>query len=458
MVYGYERTQHLVMLRLDEQSISVYTHQRTVGGLLQERGLKIVPPDTLFPSEDATLSPGDTIIIRRARPVWIEADGRVLLHRTLSQTVGELLRELALDTRPGDLVSLNQQEASAASALFPDPLATPMRYQNAPRLLIERAVSLTVLDSGVELVIRTTAKTVGEALWQAQIIVFLGDTVEPSLEKPALPGMRISLLRSRPLIILADGAMIKTRTQGKTVAAALAQEGIALAGQDRSEPPPETAMRDGLRVQVVRVAEERYIESEMLPHETVWQTDGDLEIDYQRIGQRGQDGVRKRRFCVTFENGQETSRVLERDWIAQEPQTRIIHYGTKIVLREVATPNGTQRYWRRLRAFATAYSPSTAGTPLDAPWFGITALGLRATKGIIAVDPRVIALTTRMYVPGYGVAIAGDTGGGIIGRWIDLCYDDDSLQPWAHWVDAYLLEPVPPADKIAWILPNWPVE
>jgi 3D (Asp-Asp-Asp) domain-containing protein len=168
--------------------------------------------------------------------------------------------------------------------------------------------------------------------------------------------------------------------------------------------------------------------------------------------------VRKRRFCITFENGREVNRVLERDWIAQEPQTRIIHYGTRIILRELATANGLRRYWRRLRAFATAYSPSTAGTPLDAPWFGITALGLRATKGIIAVDPKVIALTTNMYVPGYGQAIAGDTGSGIIGRWIDLCYDDDNLEAWAHWVDVYLLEPVPPADKIAWILPNWPVE
>jgi uncharacterized protein YabE (DUF348 family) len=284
MIYGYERTQHLVTLSLDGQAVSVYTHQRTVGGLLQERGLKIVPPDTLSPPEDASLNPGDTITIRRARPVWIEADGRTFLHRTFSQTIGELLRELGLTTRPGDRVFLDQQEANAERPLFAANSAIQVSYRNAPRqdaprLRIERAISLTLHDSGLDLVIRTTAKTVGEALWQAQITVFLGDTVEPSLDRPALAGMHISLLRSRPLVILADGATIKTRTQGKTVAAALAQEGISLAGQDRSEPPPDTPVRDDLRVQVVRVAEERYVESEMLAHETVWQADGELEID-----------------------------------------------------------------------------------------------------------------------------------------------------------------------------------
>ena len=54
---------------------------------------------------------------------------------------------------------------------------------------------------------------------------------------------------------------------------------------------------------------------------------------------------------------------------------------------------------------------------------GITATGLRARKGIVAVDPRVIPLGTRLYVPGYGEALAADTGGWIKDQRIDLCFE-----------------------------------
>jgi len=142
--------------------------------------------------------------------------------------------------------------------------------------------------------------------------------------------------------------------------------------------------------------------------------------------------------------------------LVRAPQHRIVNYGTKIVVRTVDTPSGPREYWRRFRAYATSYSAATAGTPKTAPWYGITATGLKMRKGIVAVDPKIIPLRTELYVPGYGVGLAGDTGGGVIGRWVDLGYDDDNLVIWHQWVDVYLLAPAPPADKIQYILPDWP--
>lgn len=53
---------------------------------------------------------------------------------------------------------------------------------------------------------------------------------------------------------------------------------------------------------------------------------------------------------------------------------------------------------------------------------GRTATGLPVGKGIVAVDPKVIPLRTRLFVPGYGRAIAADVGSAIKGRIIDLWY------------------------------------
>ncbi|HEX5632742.1 MAG TPA: 3D domain-containing protein, partial [Gemmatimonadales bacterium] len=128
-------------------------------------------------------------------------------------------------------------------------------------------------------------------------------------------------------------------------------------------------------------------------------------------------------------------------------------YGTQIAWGTVDTPEGPKRYWRKLRVYATSYSASRAGTPKSAPWYGRTRLGLQMRKGIVAVDPRLIPLGTNLYVPDFGVGLAGDTGGGIRNYHIDLGFDDDNYESWHRSVDLYLLEPLPPESAMRWILP-----
>lgn len=66
---------------------------------------------------------------------------------------------------------------------------------------------------------------------------------------------------------------------------------------------------------------------------------------------------------------------------------------------------------------------ATAYLPTDGGGGGITAMGIPATYGVAAVDPGVIPLGSRLYIPGYGEAIAADTGGAIYGYRIDLCME-----------------------------------
>lgn len=68
---------------------------------------------------------------------------------------------------------------------------------------------------------------------------------------------------------------------------------------------------------------------------------------------------------------------------------------------------------------ATAY---TAWTATSNPT-GRTASGTPAGYGVVAVDPHVIRLGSHVFVPGYGLAVASDTGGAIVGNRIDLCME-----------------------------------
>ncbi|MBE8949005.1 MAG: 3D domain-containing protein [Quinella sp. 3Q1] len=84
----------------------------------------------------------------------------------------------------------------------------------------------------------------------------------------------------------------------------------------------------------------------------------------------------------------------------------------------VETPQGYVPYVQMMSMEATAYLPTDGGGA------GITAMGVPATYGIVAVDPDVIPLGSRVYIPGYGEALAADTGGAIYGYRIDLCMED----------------------------------
>jgi 3D (Asp-Asp-Asp) domain-containing protein len=64
---------------------------------------------------------------------------------------------------------------------------------------------------------------------------------------------------------------------------------------------------------------------------------------------------------------------------------------------------------------------------------GRTASGLPVRKGVVAVDPQLIPLGTRLFVPGYGKAVAADVGVAVRGRIIDLWMpNDDQARRWGR--------------------------
>lgn len=450
---AYLSTAADVTVRVDGAVHEVTAYRRTVGGLLRAMGIAFGDADIVIPPPETRLVGGMEVTVLHARLVHVEADGRALQVSTHARTPADALREQGISIGPADRVRVNG-EPWGLDQPFPPAQSAP-----APvRLNLRRAVPIQVELDGVRADLRTAALTVGEALREEGITLYLGDLVRPDLGTPVSAGLQVFVERSVPVEIAVDGRTVETRTRRRTVGEVLADEGVHLVGQDYVALPLDTLVVPGLRVEVVRVREALEVEQEIIPYETLWQPDPNLELDQQRLEQAGEPGLIKHRYRTVWENGVPRERTLEETWVDREPTTRLIAYGTKIVSRPLETPEGTFTYWRKVRMLATSYSAATAGKDRDHPEYGITYLGWPMRKGIVAVDPNVIPLRAKVYVPGYGVGIAGDTGGAIKGRHIDLGYDEDNLVLWYRWVDVYLLDPPPPKSRIRWVLPNWPVE
>lgn len=451
-----------VYVEVDLDRFRVTTSARQVGDVLVQLGIALREEDRVIPPLEAPVRPGMTIRVQYARPVVLVTGDRQVLYFTQAQTVGAFLAEQNLVLTPQDEVWIGDQRVTLDTPLpppawvVPDPTRPWVRSPRPITLRVRRSVPLYVTDDGMTYMVWTTAPTVGEALHRAGVPLYLGDVVLPGLGEPVSAYLQVTILRSTPIVIQVDDQVIQTRTRAQIVADALAEQGVYLTGWDKVRPSLRARLRDGLRIRVSRVQEYIQVEDERVPFETVYMPDDTLEIDNRRVITEGRPGIYRRRYRVRVEDGVEVSRVLEDAWMAQEPITRVIAYGRKIVTRTLETPDGPIVYWRRIRMLATSYSAATAGVDPSRPWYGITRLGLPMRRGIVAVDPRVIPLGTYVYVPGYGKGYAADTGSRILGRRIDLGYNDWDLVLWNQWVDVYLLAPPPPPDKINYLIPNWP--
>jgi uncharacterized protein YabE (DUF348 family) len=453
MAGSYLRTLRPVVLQIDQESHTIYSNQRSVAGVLNDAVITLQPRDTVFPALDAPVLQDEPITIRVARALQIHADGAVTRHRTQSATISDALREAGLVLKPGDRIAIDGGYIEPSFAL------ARIANDHTLRVEVQRAVPLLLDDNGARTTFYTTAPTLGEALRQAGLILYLGDDVSPDLGAPVAPGWEVYIRRSRAATINVDGKTIRTRTRSDTVAGLLKQEGIEFRDKDYTLPPATDLVREGATIHVTRVREEFLTDAEYIAYETVWQADPTLEIDQRQITQTGVTGTKKRTTRVVYENGKEVRRSVDREWIETPPVTQIINYGSKITKRELILPDGSSvSYWRKIRMLATSYTAATSGKARAHPEFGITATGMRAGVGIVAIDPRVVNLRARLYIPGYGLAVAGDTGGRIKGKRIDLGYDESNLVLWYKWVDVYILDSPPPSDQVHWIIPDTPKE
>jgi len=164
------------------------------------------------------------------------------------------------------------------------------------------------------------------------------------------------------------------------------------------------------------------VESISLPYETIQNRTGAVSRGRQHLRVEGEEGEMEITTAIVYVGGIEESREHYSTEIIAEPINAILDIGTGWLGSLTNTNAPDFHYVRRVQMEATAYTAGygcTGKHPWD-PWYGITASGRHVEHGIVAVDRDIIPLGTRLYVEGYGFAIAADVGGAIRGYKIDL--------------------------------------
>ena len=215
-----------------------------------------------------------------------------------------------------------------------------------------------------------------------------------------------------PVILVADGAEKRVLAPFGTVRGLLGYVGIRLRKYDRVAPAPGQALAPGMVVRVTRVDIQVHRETRTVPAPTFYLEDATLLPGTRVVRQRGADRVIERTRRVYLKDGAVTLEKTVDERLASPPRP------TVIALAPGAAPEGAVLA-RRMEATAYEPGPRSCGRWAN----GLTATGARATKGVVAVDPRVIPLGTWLYIEGYGCALAADVGSAIKGDRIDLCYD-----------------------------------
>jgi len=175
-------------VEVDGQPVALRTMSSDVTGALKKAGLQVGEHDILAPSAAAPIASGDTIVLRRARPLNLTVDGTRRTVWTTALTVDEALAQFDLN---GSGITVS---ASRSQRL---PLAG---YD----LEVQQERQVIVDDAGVVQTLRTPVTTVGALLADRGLSLQQADTASADLAAPVTDGMRVTLTRIRTTDVAQD--------------------------------------------------------------------------------------------------------------------------------------------------------------------------------------------------------------------------------------------------------------
>lgn len=200
-------------------------------------------------------------------------------------------------------------------------------------------------------------------------------------------------------------------------------------------------IKDGMVIEVSSYKEEIKIIKEEVAYESKTIENPNLPEGMVNVKTKGQNGIKELKIKETYKDDKLENKQIIEEKITNQPVTEVIEKGTK--KNTIKTEKGIYVIDKKINMKSTAYTagPESTGKRPGDKGYGITASGMKAQKGVVAVDTRVIPFGTELYIEGYGYAIAGDTGSAIKGNKIDVFFDsyNDAIQYGVKNVNVYVL-------------------
>jgi len=283
---------------------------------------------------------------------------------------------------------------------------------------------------------RLFGQNVRDVLAASTVVLHTGDRLTPGPDTPVWSGMEIEVVRAVPIEVRIGGQRRQVHLAAKTVGEALRALRVSLESADRVYPSLGAALTPAMRVTVERRQWHAWVESRPVPFTSQVVNDAALFKGNETVRSAGRPGLQQRTVKVLYADDRPAMMVPGPWAVTVPPAPKVVAVGTRATIASRGAFAG-----REYMVFeATAYypGPNNFGGGVGPR----TAIGMIAGRGVVAVDPSVIPLGTHLYIEGYGYAVAGDTGGNIRGRRVDLCYNtyDEAIRFGRQQVRVFILD------------------
>ena len=303
-----------------------------------------------------------------------------------------------------------------------------------------RRKTITVVIDGEQKKIVTYRNTVAQVLKTNDILLGPKDKINSSLDAKLSDNQSIFIKRAVNVKVTVDGKDIILLSPEDTISSMLLAEGITLRDMDKITPDKSESLTEGMNVKIVRVNIKTITEVVPIQFKEVVKVNKSLANTKKQISQEGKNGEKKVAPQLTYEDGKEVAREIVSETIVTNARDKIIVQGTYPYM-PVSRSGSIMSYSRVFNVRATAYwAVSGIGRTYTAS--GRLAVWNPDGYSTIAVDRSVIPSGTKLFVEGYGFAIAADTGSAIIGNKVDLYFNTiQQARSWgAKYVKVYVLK------------------
>ncbi|MBW9157683.1 3D domain-containing protein [Clostridium tagluense] len=256
-------------------------------------------------------------------------------------------------------------------------------------------------------------------------VVVDGKQLEPvTYQKTFSSTLASNAITPVDLKVFVDNRELNIKSTEKNIAEMLKAQRIAFGATDKISPSLETQISSDMKIIITRFKTVTETKKKPIDFKTVIKADNNTLTSQSKVSQVGKPGEKSVTSNVTYENGKEIARELIKETVIKAPQSKIIVQGT---LKAITFSRGgsSNNAGKIINVKATAYS---AADGINSAYTSSGKKAVRNPNGYstIAVDPRIIPMGTKLYVEGYGYAVAADTGSGIKGNFVDVFFNTNA--------------------------------